>query len=79
MAYKYFLYSDEQLKEKNSIMEKAGKIFEPGVVVVNGTRRRFTQLSDKPSLARFIDTKVIAEGEVNEFVYSMPKNVKRRA
>lgn len=76
--YVYFLYSDEQYKEKNNILNKANKMFEPGTVVVNGTRKKFTQLSDSSSLPRFIDTKIVAEGILSQFTYTEPQNVKKR-
>lgn len=75
---KYFLYSIEQIKEKNSILARTGKCFEPGTVVVNGTKMRFSQLSDTPSIPRFVDSKVIAKGELKDFVYTMPKTSTKR-
>lgn len=68
----YFLYSEEQFKEKNNILAKAGKSFAPGTVVVNGTRKKYTQISNKPSLDRFIDTRVIATGYKDQFTYTEP-------
>jgi hypothetical protein len=76
--YVYFLYSEEQYKEKNTILNKANKIFEPGTVVVNGARKKFTQLSNSSTLPRFIDTKIIAEGNLSQFTYTEPQNVKKR-
>ena len=75
--YVYFLYSEEQFKEKNEILGKAGKSFESGTVVVNGTRQKFTQLSSTPSLPRFIDTRVVAQGYIDQFIYTEPKITKR--
>lgn len=69
--YKYFLYSEEQIKEKNTILAKQNKIFVPGVVVVNGTRKNFSQLSDSNSM-RYIDTKVVAEGDIKNITYQKP-------
>jgi hypothetical protein len=73
MSYRYFLYSKDQLDEKNAILEKRNKSFTPGVVAVNGIRRQFTQISSIPELPRFIDTKVVAEGELSSFRYTKPK------
>ena len=73
MAVKYFLYSDEQIKEKNLILARTGKTFVPGVITQNGKRVKFTQLSDKPDIGkRFSDVKVIASGELSNFTYTMP-------
>lgn len=60
-TYVYFLYSETQEKERNSIEAKLGRIFVPGVVVINGQRNYFTELSRK-NTNRYADTKVVAEG-----------------
>ena len=75
MATIYFLYSDEQIKEKNIILARTSKKFEPGVVAVNGKKCKYTQLSSTPSMARFVDTKIIASGELSSFSYTEPKAV----
>jgi hypothetical protein len=69
----YFLYSDEQVKEKNKALERAGKRFVPGTIVVNGKKKMFSQLSSPNTLQRFVDTKVIAEGDPKNFIYTDPK------
>lgn len=70
MDYRYFIYSEEQFKEKNEILAKTGKTFCPGTVVVNGTRKKFTQISTKPTLPRFIDTRIITEGYLDQITYT---------
>jgi len=77
MAYKYFLYSQDQIKEKDNVLKSSGKVFVPGTVVVNGVKRQFTQLSNDPTMPRFIDTKIIAQGEMSSFTYTLPKSEKR--
>lgn len=72
MADKYFLYSDEQIKEKNSILAHSSKYFVPGVVIVGGKRVKYTQLSDTPTMTRFVDTKIIASGDLSTFTYVEP-------
>lgn len=72
MAIKYFLYSDEQIAEKNKILEKSGKCFVPGVVTKNGKRIKYTQLSDSADMSRYVDTKVIVSGELSTFTYTKP-------
>ena len=74
MAYKYFLYSQDQIKEKDDVLKASGKKFVPGTVVVNGVKKQFTQLSNTPTMPRFIDTKVIAQGEQSNFTYTLPKS-----
>lgn len=73
----YFLYSEEQLKEKNNILNKQGKVFVPGTVYVGMSRMSFTQLSDKDHIDRFIDTKIVAKGYKNQMKYDLPKTMRR--
>ena len=72
MAYKYFLYSELQISEKNNILSKSAKEFVPGSVAVGGTRMKFTQLSDTPTMPRYIDTRIVAEGEESEMTFTKP-------
>lgn len=73
--YVYFLYSEEQIKEKNKILKKMAKQFQPGVVVVNGVRKYYTVKSNKSTLDRFYDVKVVAEGYDKNFVQEKPQEV----
>jgi hypothetical protein len=75
--YVYFLYSEEQLKERNNILAKQGKQFVPGTVYVGMSRIAFTQMSERNKLERFIDTKIVAEGYKNQMKYDLPTNKKR--
>ena len=76
--YVYFLYSEEQFKEKNSILASTGKSFSPGTVVVNGKRQKFTQIATEPKIDRFIDSIVVAEGYIDSFTYTEPTNSRKR-
>lgn len=78
MDTKYFLYSDEQIKEKNSILSKSGKKFVPGFVTVGGKRVKYTQLSDTANMKRYIDTKIVASGDLNNFSYTKPTTTLNR-
>ena len=71
----YFLYSEEQIEEKNRILARSYKKFVPGTVVVNGTRHKFSQLSSSPEIARFVDVKIVASGEPSSFTYTLPDTV----
>ena len=73
----YFLYSEEQLKEKNEILKKVGKVFVPGTVYVGMSRKSFTQLRDKNNIEPYIDTKVVAKGYKKEMKFELPKTVKK--
>ncbi len=71
-ATKYFLYSSEQLQLRKEIELKIGKKFKAGMVIVNGVRKPFTELSSKP-ISRFADAKVVASGDITLMKYSMPE------
>ena len=73
----YFLYSEEQVKERNEILAKENKVFVPGTVYVGTKRLSFSQLSEKDTIDRFYDTKVVAKGYKNQMKFDMPKNSKR--
>lgn len=71
----YFLYSEEQVKEKNEILKKVGKVFVPGTVYIGMSRKNFSQMSDKDSM-KYIDTKIVAKGYKNQMKFDLPKTVK---
>ena len=72
-SYVYFVYSGEQIKEKNSILKPRNKKFKCGTVVVNGQRKEFTQIVTKLSqMSRYVDTRIICEGVLGDFTYNNP-------
>jgi hypothetical protein len=73
----YFLYSEEQVKERNKILAKQGKVFIPGTVYIGMSRLQFSQMSEKDTLERFIDTKIVAKGYQNQMKYDLPTNRKK--
>jgi len=75
MAFVYFLYSEDQIKEKNNILAKMSKTFQPGRVIVGPNRLKFSQISTQPTIPRFVDTKIVASGEQSDFTYTLPQNV----
>lgn len=68
----YFLYSDEQITEKNKILKSLSKRFVPGIVIYNGEKRQFTQMSEDPTIERFVDCRIVAEGDEDILQYSKP-------
>ena len=68
-VYIYFLYSEQQFKERTNIEKKMSRIFVPGTVIVNGKKRNFTEIS-KNSSNRYPDCKVIAEGYKSKMKYT---------
>lgn len=71
-ATKYFIYSSEQLKLRKSVEAKMGKTFKCGTVIVNGTRKLFTELSTKP-ISRFSDAIIVAQGDPTLMKYTLPE------
>ena len=71
MAYKYFIFSSEQLKFRRETELKLGRHFKPGQVIVNGVRTPFTELSDKDK-SRYSDAKVVAYGDISKMTYTLP-------
>lgn len=60
-TYVYFLYSEQQYKERTELDRKMSMTFSPGTVVVNGRKKIFTEMS-RNSKNRYPDCKVVAEG-----------------
>lgn len=67
--YVYFLYSEQQFKERTAVEKKISKIFTPGSVIINGRKKPFTEMSKKSS-NRYPDCKVIAEGYKSKMVFT---------
>ena len=70
-TYVYFLYSEQQFDERYDIERSMARLFRPGVVVVNGRRKEFTEISKSPS-SRYPDFKIVAEGYKSKLVYTNP-------
>lgn len=68
-TYVYFLYSEQQYKQRKEIEAKLGRVFSPGTVVVGGRRQYYTELSKK-NTNRYPDCKVVAEGWRSKMTYT---------
>lgn len=69
----YFLYSGDQIKEKNKILANCNKQFVPGTVSVQNKRCKFTHISQSPNIPRFIDAKIVASfNSIEEATYVSP-------
>lgn len=66
---KYFLFSSQQMKMKVEIEAKIGRKYKPGTVLVNGTYKQFTEISDTPNSTRFPDSIIVASGKLSEMRY----------
>ena len=69
---KYFFYSAEQLKLRVQLEKRRGKIFNVGHVIVNGTKKPFTELSTKDT-SIYPDAKLVASGEISVMKYTLPE------
>ncbi len=78
MGFVYFLYSDEQIEEKNKVLAGMSKTFQPGIISIGNVKKKFTQISSEPTIPRFVDTKVIASGEQSSFTYTLPQSIEIR-
>lgn len=67
--YVYFLYSEQQRDHRSTIEAKMCRTFVPGTVVVNGIRKRFTEISSK-SENLYPDTIVVAKGYKSKMKYT---------
>lgn len=70
-SYVYFLYSDQQSKERSEIDKRMSRVFSPGSVIVNGRKKIYTELS-KSTTNRYPDCKIIAEGWRSKMIYTPP-------
>ena len=77
MAYKYFLYSQQQVDDRNRMLDRMNRVFKLGTVITGGKKKEFSALSDKPSLPRYSDVRVIAEGDTDKLSYTMPSSVQK--
>ena len=70
-SYVYFLYSDQQSKERSEIDKRMSRVFSPGSVIVNGRKKIYTELS-KSTTNRYPDCKIVAEGWRSKMIYTPP-------
>lgn len=68
--YVYFLYSEQQLKNRTEVEKKMGRTFSPGTVIVNGKKQNYTELSKRNTNSRYPDCKIVAEGWLSRMTYT---------
>lgn len=66
--YRYFLYSKTQHNMRTEVDKKINKVFTPGKVLHKGRWVPFTEISVTPTNA-FADTKIVAEGNLEDIKY----------
>lgn len=72
--YRYFLYSKSQHKMRTEVDKQIKKVFVPGKVLTRGEWVPFTEISIKPTNS-FADTKVVAQGYIEDMKYQNNKSV----
>lgn len=72
-VYVYFLYSEQQSKERSEIEKKMSRVFSTGSVIVNGRKKVYTEMS-KSTTNRYPDCKIVAEGWRSKMVYTPPSS-----
>jgi hypothetical protein len=77
-SYKYFLYSRQQVNDQNARLDKLNRVVKLGVVISGGRRLEFSALSDKPELPRYSDVRIVAQGDTDDLVYTMPTSIQKR-
>ncbi len=70
---KYFIYSATQYKLKVELEAKLGKKYVPGTVLVRGTPKQYTELTDNPNSIQFPDSEVVWAGDIRQAKYTEPK------
>ena len=74
---KYFLFSQDYVKERNEVLNKVNKQMVLGTVAYNGEIMEFSNLSSTKNLARHADAIVVAEGDPNTMRYTMPSSARK--
>ena len=70
--FKYFLYSSEEVNDKNVLYDRMNRVMVLGTVIYNGKKKEFSSMSDKPELPRYSDVRIVAEGDIENMTYTMP-------
>lgn len=74
MAYKYFLFSKDQMDFRKNMDSKVGKTYRPGYVIVGGRRKTITEINST-GRSSYTDVQLVAEGEENNFDYQKPSAI----
>ena len=74
MAYKFFLFSKDQMDFRKKMDSKMGKTYKPGYVIVGGKRKTITEINSSGK-SSYTDVIVIAEGEESKFDYQKPSAI----
>lgn len=75
--YRYFFYSEQQIKKRNDIESTIGKRFLPGTVYVDGKQEKYTEIC-KTNQSLYSDAKLVTEGYLEDMVYTRTTSVSKR-
>lgn len=77
-GYKYFLFSALYNSDRDEAEKRFGRQFNLGTVMVNGSKKEFSLISDDPSNDRYSDIRIVAEGNIEDMKYTKPYTTLRR-
>lgn len=72
MYYRYFVYSSEQKKLNEELYKKANKVYTPGIILIRGKQRQFTDILLDIKQSKFSDVQIIAQGDIRSFTFTNP-------
>lgn len=64
-----FVFSSSQYKMRKETEKTIGKIYTPGVVLVNGNYKQFTEILSDIKDSRFPDAQIVASGDIDKIKY----------
>ena len=67
--YRYFLYSKAQHQSRTEVDRKINKVFTPGKVFNRGRWIPYTEISIEPKNSLYADTKIVAQGYLEDMTY----------
>lgn len=63
------MYSSEQDRVRKSADNKIGKKYKPGLVLVNGKYKQYTEIVSSPDKATYSDAIIVTSGEKSKIKY----------
>ena len=72
LYYRYFLYSQEQENMRLKVEGNLGKQVKTGTVIVNGVRKKYTEISTDPNKSKFSDSVIVTQGDIRKIKYTEP-------
>ena len=77
--YRYFLFSMDYVNDKNAVYDKVNKVMVLGTVNYNGSKREYAALSTVPTLGKYTDVRVVAQGDITKMQYTKPRTKAKRS